>query len=153
MCCSFLLLLSPARFHCRFFNIPQEEIDDASAMVLCQFRHSFGDEYLTTWLLWIFFRFLELVQARIKSSVCQRDPLNKQSQRPPLANQQQHRLIMQFSRIASFFSIFMTLGLFALASPVSFERRADNASIDSVLTTLQTTTTPILSQISELRAK
>ncbi|KAI5119276.1 hypothetical protein M0805_008057 [Coniferiporia weirii] len=55
---------------------------------------------------------------------------------------------MLFSRVASFFGVFLTVGAFALAGPA--EKRSSAASVQTVLTTLQSSTNSILPQINAL---
>lgn len=56
---------------------------------------------------------------------------------------------MLFSRIATFFAFIFTLGILAAAKPVELENRANDASIQSAIATLQSKTNTILPQISE----
>jgi len=55
---------------------------------------------------------------------------------------------MHFSRIVSIFIAFFTFGLVAFAIPVPEVEARSDASVMSVFTSLQTSTTPILSKIT-----
>ena len=59
---------------------------------------------------------------------------------------------MLFSRIASFFTVFMTLSIFALGNPVVAEKRqVANASqtVEDIVNNLKSQTDTILPQIRE----
>lgn len=69
-------------------------------------------------------------------------PLSYSPQHLSLSN------IMLFSRVASFIAFFLTLGILAAAKPVELGSRANDASVQSAIATLQSKTNTILPQIS-----
>lgn len=62
------------------------------------------------------------------------------------------RVTMHFSRVASFFLVFLGVGMFTLANPVAVAdiyKRQTDAAVTSVLDTLKGTLEPVLAEISQ----
>lgn len=57
--------------------------------------------------------------------------------------------VMLFSRVVSFATFFLTLGILAVAKPVEVESRADASSVANVVATLKSKTDQIVPQISK----